>query len=146
MPDHYNSATVDTDRERRGDPVQPKARQGLVGKRRRCSAIKQRGCPPEIPETLMVVLDDMQTKEDGHKEDENIPIHICRVAARVTGDGVSKNHGSEASDRDIFHSKHHMGFMKVGKRQQTDSLTWRHAVPRIFLSPLLLHALKRPWI
>ena len=84
----------------------------------------------------------MRTEEDGHKEDDNIPAHICRVAAGVAGDGVSKNHGSEASDRDISHSKHLVGSVEVGKRQQTDSLTWRLAVPRMFLSLLSLHALR----
>jgi hypothetical protein len=124
MPDHYNLATVDTNREYRGDSVQPKATQGkgLAG------AIEQRGCSPEIPETLTVALDDIRTKED-----DNIPAHICRVATRIACDGVSKNHSSEAPDRDISHSKHHVGSAEVGQRQQTDSLTWRPTVPRMLL-------------
>jgi hypothetical protein len=46
---------------------------GLVGKRPRCGSIEQRGCSPEILETLTVALDDTRTEEDSHTEDDNSP-------------------------------------------------------------------------
>jgi hypothetical protein len=78
------------------------------------AVVEGRGCSLKIPETPTVAPDDVQPEEGGHKEDDDIPVHIYSGAARVAGDG------SEASSRDTSYSKHDAGSVEVGKMQQTD--------------------------
>jgi hypothetical protein len=64
------------------------------------AVVEGRGCSLKIPETPTVAPDDVQPEESGHKEDDDIPVHIYSGAARVAGDGVPEGDGSEASSRD----------------------------------------------
>src|SRR2546423_4011004 len=84
------------------------------------AVVEGRGCSLKIPETPTDAPDDVQPEEGGHKEDDDIPVHIYSGAARVAGDGVPEGDGSEASSRDTSYSKHDAGSVEVGKMQQTD--------------------------
>jgi hypothetical protein len=84
------------------------------------AVVEQCGCSPEIPETPTVALNDVRPKEDGYKEDDNVPVHIYGGAARVAGNDVPEDNDNEASSRDSSHNKHDAVSVEVSKMQQTD--------------------------
>jgi hypothetical protein len=77
---------------------------------------KKRGCPPEIPEILIVAPDDVRSEEDAYEEYSNIPMYIYGGATRVAGNGVPEGDGREASNRSS-HSTQDAVSVEVGKMQ-----------------------------